>query len=75
MSYSDVQIIFHHLDKSGGSRISQMGRGRQPLSLGRNLLFDKIYAENCMKMKEIGPGAVNLFWVQTQPIQLMATEF
>ena len=38
---------------SGGSRISQTGRC-QPLSLEQNLLFDKIFIENCMKMKEIG---------------------
>ena len=31
------------------------GRGHQPLRL-KNLLFDKIFAENCMKMKEIGPS-------------------
>ena len=39
---------------SGGSRISQTGRC-QPLSLEQNLLFDKTFIENCMKMKEIGP--------------------
>ena len=38
---------------SGRSRISQMGR-RQPQNLGQNLLFGKIFAENYMKMKEIG---------------------
>ena len=26
-----------------------------PYVWGDNLLFDKIFAENCMKMKEIGP--------------------
>ena len=31
---------------SGGSRISQIG--------GKNLLFSKIFAENCMKIKECG---------------------
>ena len=30
-------------------------RGRQSLSLGQNLLFPTIFAENCMNMKEIGP--------------------
>ena len=29
---------------------------RQPLVLKRNPLFGKIFAENCMKVKEIGPG-------------------
>ena len=29
--------------------------GYQPLSLGKNLLFDKIFSANCIKMKEIGP--------------------
>ena len=33
-----------------------MGGGRQPLSLVRKPIFDKIFAVNCMKMKEIGPG-------------------
>ena len=28
---------------------------RQPPSLGQTLLLDKIFAENCMKMKGIGP--------------------
>ena len=28
----------------------------QPLNLEQNLLFGKIVAENCMKMKEIGHG-------------------
>ena len=43
----------------GGSRIFQMVGG-QPLSLWENL-FGKIFAENCMKMKEIGPrGRVSL---------------
>ena len=32
---------------------------RQPLSLGqKNLLLGKIFAENCMKMKEIGQKGV-----------------
>ena len=38
---------------SGGSRISQM-RGANPWGGGENLSFVKIFAENCMKMKEIG---------------------
>ena len=36
------------LPHSAGSRISQRGCA--------NLLFGKYFAENCMKMKEIGPG-------------------
>ena len=32
----------------------QTGGGRQTLSLGQNLLYGKIFAENWMKMKEIG---------------------
>ena len=31
------------------------GEGRQPLSLGGNLLLDKIFAKNYRKMKEITP--------------------
>ena len=31
-------------------------RERQPLSLGqKSNIYSKIYVENCMKMKEIGP--------------------
>ena len=30
-------------------------RGGNPSVLGKNLLFGKIFAEKCMKMKEIGP--------------------
>ena len=36
---------------SGGSRISQGA----PTLVGANLLFGIIFAENCMKMKKIGP--------------------
>ena len=42
----------------GGSRISQMGMGPQPLNLGQK---PKIFAENCMKMKEIDPPMVFFF--------------
>ena len=42
---------------SGGSRISQTG-GAKSWVWDKNLLFRKIFAENCMKMKEIGPGGL-----------------
>ena len=32
------------------------GVGRQPLGLGQSLLFDKLFAKNCIKMKDIGLG-------------------
>ena len=35
---------------SAGSRISNMG-GDNPRGSGANLLFGKIFGENCMKMK------------------------
>ena len=35
------------------------GRGATPV-LGRNLLFGKIFAENCMKMKKIEPREASL---------------
>ena len=38
-----------------GSRISQTG-GASIRECGENPLFGKIFAEYCMKMKEIGPG-------------------
>ena len=31
-------------------------RGRQPPRWGANLLFGQIFPENCMKIKEFGPG-------------------
>ena len=39
----------------GKSRISQNG-GANPCVWVKNLLFDKIFVEDCIKMKEIGPG-------------------
>ena len=39
---------------SGVSRISQNG-GANPRKVYENLLFGKIFAENCMKIKEIEP--------------------
>ena len=42
---------------SGGSRISQMREGSANFQGGgANLLFGQISPENCMKMKEFGPG-------------------
>ena len=40
---------------SGGSRISQTGGGANFQGGGANLLFNQIFPENCMKMKEFGP--------------------
>ena len=34
--------------------------GANPLVWGKDLLFDKIFAENCMKMKEIGLGGARI---------------
>ena len=42
---------------SGRSRISQT-EGANPCILGKNLLIGKIFAENCVKMKEIGARGV-----------------
>ena len=39
---------------SGGSRIFE--RGGRPLSLNGILSFCKVFAKNCMKIKNIGPG-------------------
>ena len=39
---------------SGGSRISQTGRGTNFLGRDTNLLFGKIVTKNYMKMKEFG---------------------
>ena len=51
---------------SGGFRISQtrVGMGANSWVWGKNLLFDKIFAENCMKMKEIGLRRGRAPWVR-----------
>ena len=47
---------------SGGSRIFLTGGGgsANPREGGKSLLFGKIFAENCMKMTEIGPRGSGL---------------
>ena len=45
----------YYIPFSGGSRISQMVRGRQPCCGVASLSFGKLFGESCMKMKEIGP--------------------
>ena len=54
-----VHFIKSFVESSSGSRISKTGKGwrwgANSWEGGKNLLFDKIFAENCMKMKEIGP--------------------
>ena len=46
---------------SDGFRAFGCGAGcANALVLGENILFDKIFAENCMKLKEIGPGGGGL---------------
>ena len=56
---------------SGGSRISQAGAWGDANSWlwGKNQLFGKIYAENCMKIKENGPrgripSGPSLLWIR-----------
>ena len=44
--WHDIHAVCTNI--SGGSRISQTGSA--------NLSFSRIFAENCMKIKEIGPG-------------------
>ena len=39
-----------------------MGGGGKPLVWGKNLLFGKIFTENCMKMNEIGPRGGAHLW-------------
>ena len=47
--------MYFAIETCGGSRNSQTGGdGRKPLSLGQNPLFGKLFAKNCMKMKEFG---------------------
>ena len=46
-------IIAFHIEFSGRSKISHTGAPTP--GLGVNLLFGKIFPENCMKMKEFGP--------------------
>ena len=51
-------------------KISQTGKGRQPLDLDQNLLFGNIFDENYVKMKEIGPRREGVrllsapFWIR-----------
>ena len=45
--------------------------GRQPLSLSENLLFGKVFARNCMKMKEIGPRG-GIYTVQQNSCTIFA---
>ena len=40
---------------SGKSRISPIRRMENPWISGKNIVLGKIFTENCMKMKEIGP--------------------
>ena len=35
--------------------------GANPLVFGKNLLFGKIFAKNCMKMKDFGP---RISWIR-----------
>ena len=47
-----IRLTFNNI--SGGSTISQTEeRGANPISGGKNLLFSKIFAKNCMEIKEI----------------------
>ena len=48
--------VVDQIINSGGSRISQAGRGTTPKFGGENLLFSKISAENCMKIKRNWTG-------------------
>ena len=50
--YTDVTETWTVADPE----FSRRGRGANPWDWGDNLLFGKIFAENCMKMKEIGSG-------------------
>ena len=52
---SSVRYKILNSIRSCGFRISHAERGANPQGEGTNLLLDQILAENCMKMKEIGP--------------------
>ena len=43
---------------------SQMRRSSKSWAKVKNLLFGKIFAENCMKMKEMGPRGDARPWAQ-----------
>ena len=55
----ETDIFLHSVNPHPGceytltSGLSRTGGGRQPLNLGQKPLFGKIFAENCMKTKEI----------------------
>ena len=51
-----ITEVFWIKHRSGGFRISQTEEeGANPWVWAENLLFDKIFAENCMKINKIGP--------------------
>ena len=53
-----VQVI-SLLKVSSQRRIHDGGGETNPWIWGKNLFFGKILAENCMKMKELGPRGQN----------------
>ena len=58
-------VMIFLLDISGGIRISQR-EAPTPEFQAKNLLFDKLFVENYMKMKEVGPREASLapLWIR-----------
>ena len=50
----EIDIIHTVIKNSGGSRIPQSGAST-PEEGAKSILIGKIFDENCMRMKEIGP--------------------
>ena len=55
----NIEFTYQLKSTSGGSRIFQKGVA-YPEGGDANLYFGKHFSENCMKMKEIGPGGTSL---------------
>ena len=51
-------FLCHTAVEDPGFPIQGWGGCANPKRGGTNLLFDKIYAKNCIEIKEIGPGCV-----------------
>ena len=56
--YQSCNSAEHHWKKLNFFSVADLGfprRGANPRGRGKNLLFGKIFAKNCIKMKEFGP--------------------
>ena len=50
-------------------------RGVNPCVLGKNLFLEQIFAEKCMKMKEIGLGRVGILAIIAAVVWIFVSQF